>query len=180
MGPARRQRDPQQGDRQTAKEDPGQPPLRVYHVDSLHLAGPAREGGPTGSHVCIDGSGIRVYCLPAMFRYLRVLALVLGAAATILAPCMPALTWVAPCAMSGCDEDSGSRISAATCCCATTGTLSSTGTSTAATQGPIKLAHALAATAPAAATTATTLALAATAEPAVHVPIFLLNTSLLM
>ena len=127
-----------------------------------------------------DQSGILIYRLTRMFRYLKVMALVLGAVATIIAPCIPALTLAAPCAMSGCDDDAGSRISSANCCCATPGTPASTGSSTAQAQIPVKLALAHAATAADATTTAATMALAATAEPAVHVPIFLLNTSLLM
>ena len=82
--------------------------------------------------------------------------------------------------MSGCEDDAGSRVSAASCCCATTGTPANTSSTTAPAQGPIKLAQAFAATAPPAVNTATTLALAVAPEPAVHVPIFLLNTSLLM
>lgn len=115
-----------------------------------------------------------------MYRYVRVLALVLGAFTTTLAPCMPALTWAAPCAMAGCDDETGSRISAATCCCATTGAPATAGSTNIQLQGPVKCAQALTPASPAAAATSSTMTLAALVEPTVPVPIFLLNTSLLM
>lgn len=53
-----------------------------------------------------------------MRRLVRNLALLAGAFATALLPCLPTLALETPCTMSGCVDSSVGLVTSATCCCA--------------------------------------------------------------